>query len=228
MLYIFHGDDTALSRKQFIDLLHTKEGKLFAGKDVKKEQLLQVFEGGSLFGDEKQVFIEDLLTQRKLSKDAEAVLDYISTIEVGDVYLWEGKELTKKQLGLLPKATVKMFKIPQALFQFLDALRPNNTKQMITLFHTVCQQTEVELVFFMLVRQTRILLAVSSQAEIPIDELKRLSPWQKSKLQKQAAMLGTQRLLAFHKKLYAIDYAQKTSSLSIPLKETIDILLVEI
>lgn len=228
MIYIFHGDDTALSRKQFIDLLHIKKGTLFAGKNVKQEQLLQIFEGGSLFGDEQHVFIEDLLTQRKVGKDVEALLTYMSSLQSGDIYLWEGKELTKKQLGLLPKATIRLFKIPQALFQFLDTLRPNNTKQILTLFHTVCKQTEVELVFFMFVRQIRILLAVSSQVDVPIDEIKRLAPWQKSKLQKQAALLGTQRLLTLHKKLYAIDYAQKTSNLSLPLKETIDILLVEI
>jgi len=59
---------------------------------------------------------------------------------------------------------------------------------------------EPELIFFMLVRQFRIMLGI--EASDKIDEVKRMAPWQLSKMQRQAKMFGEAKLKSSHEKLF--------------------------
>ena len=81
----------------------------------------------------------------------------------------------------------------------------------------------------MLQRQFRLLLAVSEEnSKDSIDEITRLAPWQKSKLEKQARLFQVDKLLSIYKKLYQIDLAQKTGNLPFSLTASIDFLLADL
>ena len=82
----------------------------------------------------------------------------------------------------------------------------------------------------MLIRQIRLLIALSENGNTRdvIDEVKRLAPWQKSKLAKQAGYFSTQELLKIHEALYKMDLASKTSSFPLSLTETIDFFLLDL
>ena len=80
----------------------------------------------------------------------------------------------------------------------------------------------------MLVRQIRILLALSEKSSEQIDEVKRLAPWQLNKLQRQAVSFTPSQLIDLHTQLFEIDRDMKTGELSTPLSTTIDILLLSI
>lgn len=239
MLTIIHGSDTALSRKYFLaEKQKFSDATILDADKVNLTDLTQLFEGGGLFGETRYLFIEQLLTKRKKSSDLKDILTYLEKNATENaIFLWEGKEIEHATVKLLKKAIVKPFKLPQTLFQFLDALKPGNGKILISLFQQTITTTETEMVFFMLVRQFRILLALSPTIPIKtimqpptdsIDELKRMPPWQKDKLQKQARLFATTHLLYLYEKLFQIEVGQKTGTLATSLVCAIDFFLLDV
>ena len=240
MLTIIHGSDTAQSRKAFLDEKSKYPDAVFLDADqINLSDLTQIFEGGGLFGETKYVFIEQYLTKKKKNSDYKTILAYFEkNAHENTIMLWESKELERNTLNELKNGVVKVFKLPQTLFQLLDAIQPKNHTSLIQLFHQTIETTETEMVFFMLVRQFRMLLALSnvipddkpgiSNKSETIDELKRLAPWQKSKLEKQAKSFEINRLLELYQELFAIETAQKTGTLTQSLSSTIDFFLLDV
>ncbi|MGI8420183.1 MAG: hypothetical protein ACR2LN_06110 [Candidatus Levyibacteriota bacterium] len=239
MLTIIHGADTALSRKYFLDEKKKYADSLLLDADkVNLTDLAQIFEGGGLFGETKYVFIEHFLTKRKKSADYKDILAYLEkSADENTILLWENKELEIGTLKAFKRPVIKAFKLPQTLFQLLDEIKPENGTQLINLFHQTIAATEIEMVFFMLIRQVRLLLALSSvipakagihNEDNPIDEVKRMQSWQRGKLQKQASLFSTEQLLDFYNKLYQIERGQKTGCLNTSLVSAIDFLLLEV
>jgi hypothetical protein len=230
MLTIIHGEDTTSSRKYFIEQKEKHHNSpAFDGEKINLTDLAQIFDGGELFSDAKIVFIEQFFSKRKKSQERDGLVNSLQKYaDKNDLFLWEGKELEKSILNSLKTANIKAFKLPQTLFLFIDGINPGNGKQLISLFHQTLQTTDAEMIFFMLVRQIRLLLALSNQSEESIDELKRLAPWQMGKIQSQAASFTSEQLTHLHNKLFQIEVAQKTGSLSSTLPSTIDFLLLEI
>ncbi len=230
MLTIIHGDDTASSRKYFSDQKNShSEVIALDGEKVTLTDLKQVFEGGGLFSVTKNVFIEHLFGKKKKSSDYAVITTYLQTnASSHNIFLWEGKEIDRSTLSPFKSASVKVFKLPQTLFLFLDSVKPGSSKTLISLFHKTLETSEMEMVFFMLVRQIRILLAMVEKSTEEIDEVKRLAPWQKSKLQKQTASFEKSQLREIYKKLFRIEIGLKTGTLPNPLISSIDFLLLEI
>ncbi len=229
MLTIIHGDDIATSRNLLLDFKKKfPEAITINGENVSLTDLVQILEGDGLFNENKTIIIEQILSRKRTLKSSDTLLDIIKakTLEK-DIILWEGKELDKKVLSLFPHSVVKTCNLPQTLFLFLDSLRPGNGKKLISLYHKTLETVEPEMVFHMLMRQVRILLSfVNSKGEF-IDEVKRLAPWQLNKYQKQAKFFSEDQLLFLHKRLYMIDYQQKTGILPVTLDTAIDMLLLE-
>ncbi|MEM3041809.1 MAG: hypothetical protein QXG97_07300, partial [Nitrososphaerota archaeon] len=86
---------------------------------------------------------------------------------------------------------------------------------------------EPEIIFAMLIRQFRLLLALQ-EANSQIDDLRRIKPWQQKKIILQSQQFGKEKLLSLYKMLYEIDHKQKTGKLPLSLNSTIDIFLLEI
>ena len=68
MITIIHGNDTASSRKYYIDQ-KTADAFSFEGEKVSLTDLVQILEGGGLFSDSKKIFIDDFLSKRKQGKE---------------------------------------------------------------------------------------------------------------------------------------------------------------
>ncbi|MEX2007853.1 MAG: hypothetical protein WD992_03710 [Candidatus Levyibacteriota bacterium] len=227
MITIIHGDDTGSSRKFFMD----KKGKsalpVIKGEDLALLDIKQKI-GAGLFEKPEAIFVEGFIVNSKPGKRLDEVSEYLKKHSKDiDIYFWERKELSKKQLSQFGTAvTVETFKIPKNTFGFLDGLRPGNGRRNVELFHSALAGSSDELLFFMLVRQFRLLLAVSSNS--PIGEVKRLAPWQKSKLLSQVRLFTPEQLRKIYKNLYEIDLGQKTGSLTMPLTQTIDFFLLDL
>lgn len=231
MITIIHGDDTVASRKFFLELRQKIDNPFsFEGERLSLSDLIQIFEGAALFAQHKEIFIENFFSKRKSVKEVDEIVNLVQeNLKVAQVYFWEGKELSKTQLPFFKNSIIKTFKHPQALFLFLDAIKPNNGRSLITLFHKALENSEKEIIFYMLVRQFRLLLALSDPSTGgQIDEVKRLAPWQKSKMQKQAKLFSQERLKELYKKLYEIDLAQKTGALNLSLEQAIDMFLISL
>jgi len=233
MITLIHGSDTAFSRKYFLaEKQKFADATILNAEQINLTDLTQLFDGGGLFGEVKYIFIEELFAKQKKNPNFKDILKYLERkAEDNDIYLWEGKDLEQTTLKQFKNALIKPFKLPQTLFQLLDAVKPGNGKILIKLFHQTITTTEPEMIFFMLVRQFRILLALTNtnkQTSDSIDELKRLAPWQKAKLEKQTKMFDITRLLDLHKKLFQIEINQKTGNLTNSLISAIDFFLLEV
>lgn len=230
MITVIHGDDTGASRTYLYELkARIDTAVILEGDKITVTDLLQELEGGGLFAEKRTLIIEQLLTKKKTGREKEALINFIQekTLE-HDIILWEGKDLDKKMMTLFRHSTLKQFKIPQTLFLFLDSIKPGNGPILVQLFHKVLLTSEPEMVFFMLVRQARLLLALREKSISQIDEVRRMAPWQMGKLQKQAQLFSPQQLITFYTKLADIDQGYKTGKLPLPLNMSLDILLLEI
>lgn len=231
MITIIHGSDTAASRKYFNDQKQQHPASVHLEADeVTITDLTQILESGGLFGESKVIFIEQLLTKKKRSADLKGIATYLSgKADENTIILWEGKELEAASLKLFKKATPRIFKLPQTLFQLLDAMKPQNTSQILSLFHKTIETTEVEMVFFMLIRHFRLLLALSDANDNEqIDDIKRMQDWQKTKLKRQATFFTATQLLKNYQQLYKLEVGQKTGTLTSSLTTAIDFFLLEV
>jgi len=230
MLTIIHGNDVVRSRKffllekqRFYDAAFMQEG------EVNLTMLAQFLEGGGLFGDSKTIFIEQFLSGRKKSSEKEFVISYLKEqAKLHDIFLWEGKELERGVIGFFKGASVKLYKLPSSLFALMDAIKPGNGKVLIELFHKSIETSEAEMVFFMLVRQFRMLIAVGDKNGETISEISRMASWQKGKLEAQAKLFESFRLIDLYKMLFKIETEYKTGAVSGSLIARIDFFLLKI
>ncbi len=237
MITIMHGEDSASSRKYFIAEKEKSPNSVVSdGENVTLTVLMQTIQGDGLFSNEKKLFIQDFFSKRKPGKEFDEIIVFLKKNEDNaDIFFWEGKELTKKHTALFPKAVLKLHALQKTMFSFLDSIKPSNGQNLVFSFHKALETTQEELVFFMLIRQFRLLLALchpeqseGSRDNETIDEVKRLAPWQKSKLQKQAQFFTIDTLKKIYKNLYDIDLGTKTGILSLSLVQAIDFLLLDI
>lgn len=226
MIHVIFGDDQRESRLFLTTLIGEKKSTVYTDENLDLTTLAQSLGGIGLFG-EKEVFVfENFLTRTK-SQEKDAILDLVITHEKDNqIIFWEGKALNPSNIKSLPNAQIREFKHPQSLFQFLDSIRPGNSRSMVSLHRKTLLNMEEEVVFFMLVRQFRLMLAALQNAQI--EEAKRLRPWLKDKLSIQARAIGTEKLKYSYSELFDIDKKQKTGELSSSLSTTIDFFLTSI
>lgn len=240
MLTIIHGTDTSLSRTYFLEEKQkVKDPVLIDSDSINITDLTQIFEGGSLFGETKYVFIEQLLSKRKKSAELTTILTYLEkNADEHTILFWEGKELEKSSLNMFKKPVIKNFKLPQTVFQLLDAIKPGNGIMLVTLFHKTLVTTEPDMIFYMLIKQLRMLLACKPDSDSntnantavydPIDDIKKMQPWQKQKITQQAKLFTKTSLLDVYNNLFRLEIGIKTGTLTVPLSSAIDFLLMEV
>ena len=231
MITIIHWDDIVSSRKYLLDQKQQSTSQISFDGQFELEEFIQASQKNDLFLSEKKIFIENFFSKNKLNSTfTKNILEYINKNNQSfDLTFWEGKELSRSQISLLDKPVVKSFMIPKNIFLFLDSIKPGNYKISIDLFHKSSQNTEVELIFFMLQRQTRLLLSIlDKKNKTPVDEVARLAPWQRGKLEKQAGLISLEKLLKSHKNLFDIEIGLKTGTLPYSLKKAIDFFLLGI
>ncbi len=225
MITLIHGNDTLSSRKFYLD--HKDQDSIvFDAENINLVELEQSLAGSGLFGSTKKIFIENLFS-RKSAKNLEPIGKLLSNYKESEVFFWTDKEVGVKVLTAFPKVEKKEFKIPQNIWNFLDNIRPSATSN-VTSFHKTLNETESEIIFAMIIRQFRLMLGLVSSSSENIDEIKRIAPWQKTKILKQASLFGEEKLKTIYKKLYKIDKTTKTGKTNLTLTQNIDILLLEI
>src|SRR5581483_6824055 len=124
MITIIHGEDVAKSRTFFIEQKQQYADAIsLSGQGLTLTEIMQVFEGNSLFSEEKHVFIEDFFSKKKAGKETDAIIKVIIENQSdAHIYIWESKDLTAAHLKKFAGAVSRQFKLPQMLFTFLDAI----------------------------------------------------------------------------------------------------------
>lgn len=226
MITIVHGSDIVSSRKYFIEQ-KDKDSLTFDASSLILSELEQSIRGSGLFGQGEKIFIENLFS-RKSVKNYEPILSILQNVPAKiSVFIWSDKEQGAKSLSSFPNHISELYKINQNIFGFLDSLRPGSSQNLINL-HKALKFSEPEIIFFMIIRQFRLMLGLLGDSKQTIDELKRLSPWQRGKLSRQASLFGIENLKKAYKKIYKIEKQVKTGKSALTLVQNIDILMLEI
>ena len=225
MIIIVHGSDQHSSRNYFLEQ-KDKDSAIFDAQSLNEIELSQSMQGSGLFGATIKIFIDNLFTRKGL-KNLETVSEIIAESKNANVYLWADREIGAKNLSSFPKFENQNFKIPQNIWSFLDGIKPMSSSN-VSSFHKTLNDTELEIIFSMIVRQFRLMLGLIANSRDNIDEVKRLAPWQKSKLMRQASLFGEEKLKKIYKRLYKIDKSLKTGKTPLTLVQNIDIFLLEI
>lgn len=227
MVYVFSGEDIVSSRKAFLEHLEGLKSAGYEverknGKDLSLESLELMSTPTTLFGLEKALVIENLLTLSK-SKDKEKVISRIASLSDCSTVIWESKDISKtEQLKFPQNFSFKNFKLPSVLFDFLDKFVPGKITENLRLLHIVLEQVDPTYVFLMFIRQIRLLLLCS-------DSIKPgLAPWQEAKLSRQVKYFTKDQLKDLYARLLEIDYRQKTSLSAFALNSELDLLIADI
>lgn len=226
MLYIYHGDGVAESRR-LLQAQIAKEKELgnevrfLEGDKIAPRDLESALGTSSLFS--KETFVIENLLGRLRSKDKDACIDLISKFS-GDknILLWDKKEVTPPNLKKLTSAKVNNSKSPTALFELLESIEPGNAHHVLSLLNEVVAGSEDIIVFTMIARQIGYLIMMKSGTS------PKFAPWQMGKLRAQAAKWDGKQLETFIAELLKIDLSIKTGATKLSYKDHLDILLLSL
>lgn len=228
MITIIHGDNTSKSREELVTLKNKLQGQEIVELPgtLTITDFKQAMESQSLFAEKRTVIIENFFSKRGQKKNDD-VLSYLAKAphEI-DVIIWEGKQIDGRKLLSFKKADIRVFKYDATLFQFLDSVQPGNARTMIQLLHQTIKREAEDLVFFMLVRQIRLMLALSLHAHIADSE--KMAPWQRTKLAQQARRFNAIALVSLMHNCFTIDYRRKSGRSALSLVQQLDILLAKL
>ncbi|HMS22768.1 MAG TPA: hypothetical protein PKA38_03300 [Candidatus Levybacteria bacterium] len=225
MLHILHGDDTVLLQKRLTEIVDLKGATIFSADKVRGQEILEGISKKDLFLEKKVVVIEKVL---KLPKKELELLEQ-ELIKASDnpyltVVLCHDTELSKLFLGKFKNAKQESFLIPKLFFTFLDNLTPKNLEREIKVLSQM-KNVEAEQIFYAMVKRIRLLLSIQSNLES--EEFKKMSSWQKSRLQDQSNYWTVGKLTKLYEKLYSTEVKMKSGGLMMPLRKHLDILLMQ-
>lgn len=218
MITVLHGDHIEASRSEFLKLkaaISGKEIRQLSGSAIDAQVLIQAMESSSLFGGDTAVVVEDLFARLgRQQKKVEALAQILREREKDcEIILWESKELSATVLKHLGFPTVRLFKMPVLIFQFLDGLVPGNAKKSLETFALLTAKEAPELVFSMVTKRMRQLLMISSGAP-----LAGVAPWQLSRLTTQAKSFRMEQLKKLYLRLNDIEFAIKSGGSAFDMK----------
>lgn len=231
MITILHGDDIVKSRKalEIIKTQHRNAEIIFLdSKKLDLTSVKQALESASMFAKDRLVIIENFLSSKK-SKSQEEIIEYLAKKPPEtELIFWESVSLARQPLARLKGARVLEFKPEAVLFKFLESLRPGNTKEILALLLRSFKAEEPEIVFYMLVRQFRLLLFVKDEITSGVEEVDRLADWQKERLTRQAKNFNLEQLVDIYRQLLEIDFQQKTGQAAFDLPKTLELFVANL
>ncbi len=233
-MIIFHGEHTINSRQKLMDHLSAAKQKgldihRYQASELNEAVLEQALGETSLFGNDKQVVIEELHSLPPSKKKDSLIAQLAATStnsNAPQLILWEKRALTKTMLKKLGQVEEQIFSISNKVFAWLDSL--NGTSRKTTLKHQLellQAATTAEDAFYcliMLARQIRMLIQIADGGTVGG------APFMVAKLQKQARTFTLPQLLKAHHKLLELDLAHKTSTSKLTLAQDLDLFLVHL
>ena len=217
MITLLNGDNVEASRGELNRLKLEAKGRemrTVEGRSVDSGTLVQSLESSSLFSITTLIIIEQLFG--KLGRQTKKISEYSGMLakagKDADIIIWEDKELgeaTIKQLG--PGVTVRLFKLPVLIFQFLDTLS-------LSMFERLCETEPPELVFSMLVKRVRQLISPPEG----------LADWQLARLTRQAKSFTMNERISLYGKLGEAEYAIKSGSSPFTFRQLLEQVLLSV
>lgn len=230
MVTVLHGNNLEASRNIFFEKKNSVKNPIFLnGEKLLFDDFFQAAENKRLFDSDVTLLVENFFAKNKPNtSDYKKIVEYINSNKNIEIIFWENKEIPKATLLKLKNAFVNVFSYPQNLFTFLDNIKPENYKILINLFHELEKTMEPELIFFMLIRQFRLLLTLGGTSGKQIDEVNRMAPWQVSKLKRQQSLFSQNKIVRLYNSLYEIELGQKIGKFPYDLEKSIDFFILDL
>lgn len=226
MLYIFCGDDTVASRRQFSQELKRIQSSQIACPSMTDIELaIRELESTSLFQSEQAVALENVLSRASVRTTLSRSLT--SLAPTANLYIWESSLDPKLLKKYFPTAQLRISTLPTNLWKYLDALAPGNMKKCIIYKSQIFASVDEHMLLFMMQRRIKDLISVEKK----ITGKRKLAPWQASQLQSQSRLWGAtpedrmNRLSKLYRKLYDIEVGTKTGTLSFSIQKALDLSL---
>lgn len=225
-MFIFHGQNTVISRKKLIEKIESFSGEVirFEGEKLALVDLIQSLESSSLFGADRLVVIENLFSRRP-GRAKEEILKYLKSTSPNNLIIWEGKDIDGRTLKPLGITNALKFEIPQKIFKFLDSLNPENKKNALTILHECLKTMPPEIIFFMLARHVKYLIIAADLGEKGNEEF---PSWRRQKYSFQAQKFGLKKLITLYHQLMICEYQQKTGKAAMTLAAQLDLLIANL
>lgn len=228
--YIIHGENRVESRKKLSEIIRDAKSKDWEvtrvdGTSLTRGELLTHSRSQTLLSTGQLLVIENYFRNKQSlssnnKKAAEEVLE-IPQDDAITLVFWEGKALTPATVRKLQtKFAVQEFKIPVAVFKFLDSLAPNNAKHSLRLLLEAKNRDEAEFLLIMMARQVRLLIWAKEDKETL-----KLPPWMKNNLIRQSEKFTLAQLIALHGRILELDRDNKHSQLPENLDASLELLV---
>lgn len=209
-MIIIHGDNTILSRQELhkhMDEARTMGKQLIRldGATVSPSDVEMNLGAMTFFGDEKVIIIEQLWSQRSVTKK-NAVQNILINAQL-PIILWQNKTLTATQLKPFAssKPDIRVFKSSKATYSLIEKIGISDKVALITSLQKSCQEDTPEFVFIMCMRQMRMLLQLVCGLQ-PAG-----APFAIQKAKSQVKRFNLESLLKLHQEFVQMDRLLKTS-----------------
>ncbi|MEX0896107.1 MAG: hypothetical protein WDZ94_04215 [Patescibacteria group bacterium] len=226
--HIFHGENTVQSRSDWLQIKELFESKGFTAsqhnaKQLDLAQLEQLLSAQSLFGDQRVITIEGLLSLPQSKKKKQLVSYLAEQLELDvAILLWEPKLITAAGLKPFKKAQVHTHKAAKQIFSWLDSLGQTKSAQMQQQLSQLTAQESAIFIHTMLARQLRMLIAAKDGGTVTG------APFMIKKLQAQAQRFQLRQLLAAHQSVLEIEYRQKQGITRLTWEQELDLWLISL
>ncbi len=211
MIYILHGSDSNASYSKLNSITSTRPAwqKIYTKTE---DELIENLFTDDLISSDKIIIAEFLPDLKKIN-----TVDLSSIAKNRILIIWEKQEITASKLKPFQKlAQIENFKLPTALFTFLDSISPNHLSYLKTL--KKLDDEQVPLNWHIANRLTQLILAKLSYTQTDASEIlgKNIAPWQWQKIKNQAQNFALHQLKNLSTSTLRIDYLTKSGKTQIP------------
>lgn len=223
--HILHGEDHIQSRKRLSEIVDAAKELNWDIEQVnwkasKLVDLLTLSRSQNLLSLGQLIVVENFFASNK--KAGEIIKELVRTPEAVFVF-WEGKSINGNTLRSVSKNfVIQEFKIPVAIFNFLNSVYPGNTKNSLRELKNL-NNSPAEFLLIMLARHIRQLIWVKEDP----GSLK-LQDWQIKNLARQADKFTIDSLLNIHARLLDLDRKNKKSQLPEDLSSSLDLVIASV
>lgn len=208
---IFHGENQtasyqALSERITFAKQAGQQVTTFEGKTLTLPLLLTECDQADFFATPKTIVIHGLLARPRSKLRDELIKQVAVASQTKTILLWEPKKATAAQLKMLGKTENCYFKQTESIWSLLALWRPTApTAEFVQVWQETCQQAEASFILAMFIWQAEQLL------DVKLGEFMG-APFQRPRLESQAAQFTKVELTQRLEQLLALDYQQKTIS----------------
>ena len=227
---ILHGDNQTASRNYLNGLIRQYKERKFEiirldGEKADLTDFKQALEAVSLFGQNRLVITENLFVRQK-SKEKDLIIKYLAknAKSFPAMILWERKLIGAVELKKIsPFFENRVFKIPVAVFRFIDSFYPGAKLTLLNLLKSF-DADSLNFCFNLLVYRTSQLIVIKDLGPAEV----KLPGWQKQKVLAQAEKFSLKKLIKLYKTMLKMDKDIKTGNSLMDLKWHLDLLTARI